>query len=230
MSPRDSDDHVFPDFLGGTRKVQSCTNCNSRFGHRFEGPVSKDLAPVVVFLSFSGYKHKRLVLHERAWIDEATGIEYDLDSERRSSPNKPHLIREADKVKRIVARSPYEARKIVASLRKKGDVKEVVEKYEIKEGLRPPFRNVQISVGAAMRQLAVKMCTAVGQMVVPDIVLLDERCRQFLLEESPAFATQNSMPFARRSRTLCTSRAIHAQLSASVSCSCSGGPSSSTPH
>jgi hypothetical protein len=140
---------------------------------------------VVVFLSFSGYKHERLVIHERAWVDEATGIEYDLDSERRSYPNKPHLIRESGNVKRIVARNPYEARKIVASLMEKGHVKGFVEKNEIKNGLRPPFRNVRISVGAEMRQLAVKMCTAVGQLVVPDIVLLDERCRQFLLEESP---------------------------------------------
>ena len=184
-SPRDSDDHVFPDFLGGTRKVQSCIKCNNSFGHRFEGPVSKELASIVVFLSFSGYKHQRLVLHERAWIDEATGIEYDLDSERRRYPNKPHLIRKDGKVTRVVARSMDEARKIGASLVAKGHVKGVVAKCEIKEGLRPPFRNVQIKVGAEMRQLAVKMCAAVGQLVVPDIVLLDELCRHFLLEESP---------------------------------------------
>ena len=185
VSPRDSDDHVFPNFLGGTRKVQSCTKCNNSFGHRFEGPVSKDLAPVVVFLSFSGYKHERLVVHERAWIDETTGIEYDLDSERRSYPNKPRLIRENGNVKRIVARSPYEARKIMASLKGKGHIKGFVEKNEIKEGLKPPFRNAPISVGGEMRQLAVKMCVAVGQLVVPDIVLLDKQCRQFLLEKSP---------------------------------------------
>ena len=185
MSLRDSDDHVFPDFLGGTRKVQSCMKCNNSFGHRFEGPVSKDLAPVVVFLSFSGYKHRRLVIHERAWIDETTGIEYDLDSERQSYPHKPHLLKEDGKVTRVMARSMYEARKIGASLVAKGHVKGFVEKHEIKEGLRPPFRNVQIRVGGEVRQLAAKMCVGVGQLVVPDIVLLDELCRQFLLEESP---------------------------------------------
>jgi hypothetical protein len=185
VSPRDSDDHVFPDFLGGARKIKSCTKCNNSFGHRFEGPVSKDLAPVIVFLSFSGYKHKRIVVHERAWIDEATGIEYGLDSERQSIPSKPYLFWEDGKVKRVVARNMHEAHSIFASLKTKGLVKEAVEKHEIKTGLRPPFRNVRISVGAEMRQLAVKMCAAVGQLVVPDIVLLDERCRQFLLEESP---------------------------------------------
>ncbi len=185
LSPRDSDDHVFPDFLGGTRTVQSCTKCNNSFGHRFEGPVSKDLAPIVVALSFSGYKHKRLAVHERAWIDETTGIEYNLDSERQSYPTKPHLIKEDGTVKHIVARSPSEGRKIAASLLEKGRLKGFVEKFETKDIKLPPIRNVQLSVGGEIRQLAVKTCTAIGQLLVPDIVLLDEQCRQFLLAESP---------------------------------------------
>ena len=73
--------------------MQSCVKCNNSFGHRFEGPVSKDLAPIMVVLSLSGYKHKRLAVYERAWIDETTGIEYNLDSERQSYPTKPHLIK-----------------------------------------------------------------------------------------------------------------------------------------
>jgi hypothetical protein len=151
IRPRDSGDHAFPDFLGGTRKVQSCTKCNSSFGHRFEGPVSKDLAPVIVFLSFSGYRHKRFVVHERAWIDEVTGIEYDLDSERRSIPSKPYVIRKDGKVKQVVARNLREARNIAASLIAKGHAKKVVEKNEIKEGIRPPFRSVRIHVGGEAR-------------------------------------------------------------------------------
>lgn len=186
VSPRDSDDHVFPDFLGGTRTVQSCVKCNNSFGHRFEGPVSKDLAPIMVVLSLSGYKHKRLAVYERAWIDETTGIEYNLDSERQSYPTKPHLIKKEDgTVEHIVARSPNEGRKIAASLLEKGRLKGFVEKFEIKNIKLPPIRNVQFSVGGEMRQLAVKTCTAIGQLVVPDIVLLDEPCRQFLLEENP---------------------------------------------
>jgi hypothetical protein len=188
VRPRDSDDHVFPDFLGGIRKVSTCAKCNNGFGHRFEGPVSKDLSPIIVRLSFSGYKHKRRVIHKRAWIDETTGIEYDLDSERRSYPSKPHFIREDGredgKIKQIVARDRREARKIVASLKAKGQIKEVREKLESNEGLRPPLRPGSIRVGTELRQLAVKMCVAVGQVIVPDLILLDERCRQFLLDET----------------------------------------------
>src|SRR5437016_4243720 len=130
VRPRDSDDHVFPDFLGGIRKVPTCAKCNNGFGDRFEGPVSKDLAPIIVCLSVCGYKHKRRIIHKRAWIDETTGIEYDLDSERRSYPSKPHFIREDGKIKRIVARDRREAQQIVASLKAKGRIKEVIEKPE----------------------------------------------------------------------------------------------------
>ena len=44
--------------------------------------------------------------------DPETGIEYDLDSERKSYPSKPHLIKDGGGVKRIVARSLREARRI----------------------------------------------------------------------------------------------------------------------
>lgn len=186
IRPRDSGDHVFPDFLGGTRKTRCCKKCNDNFGHRFEGPVSNDLAPVIVFLSFSGYKHNRLVMHRRAWVDETTGVEYDIDSEQRSFPNKPYLIRDEDgKVNQVVARNSSEAQKIVASLKAKGQVKEVIERRETKKGLRPPLRNTCINVGKEMRQLALKMCAAVGQVVVPEIGILDESCRQFLLDLNP---------------------------------------------
>jgi hypothetical protein len=44
-----------------------------------------------------------------------------------------------------------------------------------------------------MRQLAMKMCTAVGQLVVPDIVILDQHCRQFLLDEAPEVSPVRDM-------------------------------------
>lgn len=183
--PRDSDDHVFPQFLGGTKTVRACKPCNHGFGHRFEGPVSSDLAPVVVVLSFSGYKHPRVVVYQRAWTDAETGIEYDLDSERQSYPSKPHLIKKEGKVKGIVARSLREARRIAKFLIAKGQAKGYIEKRETQEGLRPPLRNIEIHIGKELRQLAVKMCVAVGQVIVPGIPLLDDRCRRFLLAESP---------------------------------------------
>ena len=212
VSPQDSNDYVFPDFLEGTKTIQCCTKCNNSFGHRFEGPVSKDLGPVVVSLSFSGYKHGRLVVHERAWVDETTGIEYDLDSERRSYPNKPYLIKENGRVKHIVVRSLREGRKMAASLMEKGHLKGFVEKFEIKDRQLPPVQNFQFSVGGQIRQFAVKMCTAIGQLMMPDLPSLMSSVANSFLTRVPRphpfsnhiFATHNSMHVAHRSRTLCT--------------------------
>jgi hypothetical protein len=182
--PPESEDHIFPEFLGGTLTIPSCAKCNNTFGTSIEGPVSKDLAAIIVFLSFSGYKHKRLVTHKRAFVDDSTGIEYDLDSERRAYPNKPKLILENGKFKRMIVRSPKEARKRIASLKAKGLAKNVVEKYETRE-CKPPLRNMRVNVGTEIRQLAVKMCVAVGQKVIPGIRLLDDVCRDFLLAANP---------------------------------------------
>jgi|SRR5579859_998625 len=186
--PRDSRDHVFPEFLGGTRTIRACQSCNSQFGSDFEGFISKQLEPVIVALSFSGYKHKRTVVHTRAWVDETTGIEYNLDSDRRSYPSKPHLIRENGEVKRIVAGNTHQITKILASLKKKTGVTKAIAKREVKEIPIPPLRKFNIQVGSELRQLAVKMCVAMGQLVVPDIVLLDQHCRAFLLAKGPALS------------------------------------------
>src|SRR5258708_15063525 len=49
--PADSDDHVFPRFLGGKRTVAACRVCNSKFGYIFEGPAARELEPIYVLLA-----------------------------------------------------------------------------------------------------------------------------------------------------------------------------------
>src|SRR5689334_11984669 len=49
-----SKDHVFPQFLGGTRKVNCCKGCNNSFGHTFEGKAAKILQSLHVFISTWG--------------------------------------------------------------------------------------------------------------------------------------------------------------------------------
>jgi HNH endonuclease len=36
-----SEDHIFPQFMGGTRTIACCKPCNDRFGHRFEGKAAQ---------------------------------------------------------------------------------------------------------------------------------------------------------------------------------------------
>lgn len=47
----DSDDHIFPAFLGGKRTMPACRACNSRFGHTFEAQVAGTLEPIYVQLA-----------------------------------------------------------------------------------------------------------------------------------------------------------------------------------
>src|SRR6266568_5779786 len=95
--PCDTDDHVFSRFLGGHATIRSCRRCNNdKFGSGFEGSVSRDLAPIIVFLSFSGLQPRKTVVHKKAWVDTATGYEYDIDSNRRSTIANPQLIKDDD--------------------------------------------------------------------------------------------------------------------------------------
>src|ERR1019366_7642730 len=49
-----TDDHIFPQFLGGRRTIRVCRSCNSFFGHSFEGAASKQLKRLQVFISNFG--------------------------------------------------------------------------------------------------------------------------------------------------------------------------------
>lgn len=184
--PCESDDHIFPDFLGGDRTIRSCKPCNDRFGHRSEGPVSKNLAPIIVFLSFSGLKPRKTIVHKRAWTDPASGYEYDIDSNRRTNITKPQLEKDAEgKIRRIIARDAKEVNKIAQSLVRKGLAKGFVHgRDEIGKG-RPPLKEIHINIGAEMRQLTVKMCVGLAQLLVPEVEVVDIACRKFLMEDAP---------------------------------------------
>ena len=181
-----SDDHVFPEFLGGRRTIPACATCNSRFGHRFEGPVSKDLAPIIVFLSFSGLKPKRTTVHKKAWVDRESGHAYDIDSNRQSTITKPYLQKDSDgNIRRIIARDAKEGEKIAQSLVRKGLAKGFVDRSHETRQVQPPFENVRINIGGEMRQLAVKMCVGLAQLLAPGVDVVETSTRNFLLEDSP---------------------------------------------
>ncbi|MGH9814225.1 MAG: HNH endonuclease, partial [Candidatus Acidiferrales bacterium] len=84
---RNSDDHVFPAFLGGTATIRVCKRCNDSFGHDFEAAVSKTLGPLQVFLRACGLKAPRSIVWKSAFADEGTGLEFDLDSDLNARPS-----------------------------------------------------------------------------------------------------------------------------------------------
>ena len=183
--PSRSDDHIFSEFLGGSTTIRACTPCNSRFGHDFEGKVSKDLAPIFVFLSFSGLKSKKTTVIKKALIDEKSGYEYDLNSNGQSTLTKPHIERDAaGNIRRVVARDAEEGNRIAQSLLRKGRAKSFTEvSHEVTQV--PPFNKIRIHVGSEMRQLAVKMCVGLARLVAPDEDIIDSEVRAFLLADAP---------------------------------------------
>jgi hypothetical protein len=49
-------DHIFPEFMGGTRKIPSCSICNSKFGHSFEQVVDKLFLKLHLHLAANGLR------------------------------------------------------------------------------------------------------------------------------------------------------------------------------
>ena len=73
----DSEDHVFPQFLAGRRKIPACRLCNSTFGHTFEATVADALEPIYVQLAAWGVPLQERV---RSWnaAYEVDGVRLDL--------------------------------------------------------------------------------------------------------------------------------------------------------
>src|ERR1035438_4810923 len=76
-SVANTDDHVFPQFLGGSRKIPACGPCNHMFGHTFEAAVARMLEPAYVQLAKLGVP---LPERERWWnrAYEVDGVKVDL--------------------------------------------------------------------------------------------------------------------------------------------------------
>src|SRR5260370_30346736 len=55
-----SEDHIFPQFLGGRRWIKSCKPCNDRFGYTIEASADEEIfTPHYVLLSAFGLNHIR---------------------------------------------------------------------------------------------------------------------------------------------------------------------------
>src|SRR6266852_5244247 len=144
-----SDDHIFPDFLGGKTTIRACKPCNDLFGHAFEGPVSNDFAPAVVMLRRGGLRSLRRVVWKRAIQKE--GIDYDLDSDLQLTPTNPSIERdEKGSIKLAIASANHmgfgdqlidnETREfLLGSAEKSSRVRIDFTRHEELEKIRPPL-------------------------------------------------------------------------------------------
>jgi hypothetical protein len=123
-----TNDHIFPEFLGGRRSIRVCRDCNNRFGHSFEANAAAQLKRMQVFVSHFGLDLTHAPATWPAALD-IEGTSYDL----KSGPDgvqyelaRPIILRnEAGEIIGGRARSRSEAKKVAASLIDKGIAKEI---------------------------------------------------------------------------------------------------------
>ena len=141
-----TDDHIFPQFLGGRKTIRVCRECNSRFGHSFEGDSARQIKQLQVFISHFGLDLTRnqatwpsaLVIADRTYDLKSgpDGVQYEL-----SHP----IIRRDDSGDIVsgVARSRQEANRFARNLISKGKAKRV----EIEESPREILNDVKLEMG-----------------------------------------------------------------------------------
>jgi HNH endonuclease len=154
---RNSQDHIFPEFLGGTRTIGACKECNDVFGHSSEGPVCKNLAPFAVMLRKSRIKAPRYAIWRKALVHE--GIEWDLDTDLVMRPSKPKFDNVAESA---LAVFPNErgARKWAAHRQEQG--KNVSVESRTGPSIQMNATSFNFTIGTEVRRVSTKMCVAVA--------------------------------------------------------------------
>ncbi len=181
LRPRDSNDHIFSEFLGGTTTVRACTQCNNTFGHDFEGGLSCDLASFVVTLCRCGLRPPRFVVWKRAVKDTATGIEYDIDTDLHIKPSYTKIERdEAGNPQKAVFASRKSAAEFVSGLEAHGKKVRLTEGGSI-DGLQLNRTSVSLPIGQELRRLAVKMAVGTADYLGHRNIL-DASARTHLME------------------------------------------------
>lgn len=89
--PANSDDHVFPQFLGGHGAVvRACRVCNNdEFGQRFEASASRTLASLLVGLGCCGVEPSGKPVWRKAVVQD--GLEFDLDGRQKATLSRPQI-------------------------------------------------------------------------------------------------------------------------------------------
>jgi hypothetical protein len=160
-----TDDHIFPQFLGGRRTIRVCRRCNNSFGHSFEGRASTQLKRMQVFISNFGLD---LSKNSAIWpsalvIDDKT---YDLKSGPEGAQyqlSRPTVVRGGDG--RIIggkARSMSEANKIAKGILASGQAKEV----EISPDPSPTLEDIKLTAAFSFDEDLFRFATKLTVAVV----------------------------------------------------------------
>lgn len=179
---RTSRDHIFPQFLGGKSKIRICKPCNDKFGHSFEGAVSKTFAPLQIFLRACGLKSPTGAKWKRAYKESTTALQFDLDEDLEATPSAPVVLRdENQKICGAIFPDKRSAEEFSRSLSRKGLAKKVRIDKKVCEGLRPQLNSFDIQIDTDLRKLAMKMSVGLADKLNFKGTILDTNSRQFLV-------------------------------------------------
>lgn len=182
VHPRNSDDHIFPEFMGGKTTIRACKPCNDLFGHDFEGPVSNDFAPTVVMLRRGGVRSPRHVVWKRA--TKRDGIDHDLDSDLQMTPTDPRIERdEQGLIKQAVFPNQRAARGFIRGLEAQG--KKFKSTPQTTTGIDLREARFSLNIGSEVRRLAVKIAVAAADYLGVGTGLVDSEAREFLMGRAP---------------------------------------------
>lgn len=185
LRPADTEEHIFPQFLGGRKTIYACRQCNSTFGHSFEGQVHRDLIPISSMLNLCGLNLPNSVL----WVSAVEGEDgqlFDFDTQRcLLKPSRPIIKKHLPGEFCVVGN-----KKQVLAITKdfiKRHPKAIATHEDLTKDIPLPEKlSCTLALEVDIRRLAVKMCVALIEYCSPGLDVIDSNTRSFLLGDSVA--------------------------------------------
>lgn len=117
-----SEDHIFPQFMGGKRTIVCCKTCNEKFGFRFEAQASRWFQRLHFYLATQGLRLKVPMVRWKGAFEQ-DGLLYDAifeDGEAKFTLARPIISIDRDRgILNAKFGSDRQARPVINSLLKK---------------------------------------------------------------------------------------------------------------
>lgn len=168
----DSDDHIFPRFLGGRETIPACRECNSTFGRTFEGILSKEMAPLWVAISGFGVNPPGSPIWKRAFKHD--GHDYNMAPGRGPFLSKP-IPKFNEEGEFIGGKFP-----LGHPIMSKPGFKWIANEEII--NLDDISSKMEMTIGPNLYRLAMKICVALANYKETASISLSNEAKALLLE------------------------------------------------
>lgn len=192
-----SKDHIFPQFLGGRRRVNCCKTCNSVFGHTFEAGAAKVLQAEHVYISSWGLPLRSA---DPTWkaAHEHDGKTYDLSvGETSVRPKLSKPVIQYDEEGNVVSgefADKKQGDRFARGLIEKGKAKRVEIEHVPPASVNLMGLGNTIVLGPDLRRLALKMCVALSTLLPAFDVEEVAEARLFLRNNPASGRVMNTYP------------------------------------